>query len=92
MQSWKRKNFILVAKITSRCVRIVIEGPNEYHLNSRQLEDVDTLFRRQLGELAIIFPATIYDIILTRVYDRKELAQNYPEFSGWEQVEVRMIQ
>ena len=88
----RRKNFILIAEIAPKRVHRIIEGPSERDLTADQIQDVDALFHQRHGKLVSEFPATVYDTICTRASDREELVKDYPEFSGWEQVKVEMIQ
>ncbi|GEM_PF-2944232 len=86
-----RKNFILVAEITTGCVKIIVEGPDEKMLISRQLDNIDLATECKTNELFKQYSPDIYDLIRTRALDINDLKNDFPEFSGWDQAAREQI-
>jgi hypothetical protein len=85
MRKPEKRNFVIVAELHSRRVQAIIEGPDEKTVSNR-LDAVDTALLKKANELATRFPATAYDVVITRAQGLDDLRDAFPEFSGWEQV------
>lgn len=85
MRKLEKRNFVIVAGLHSRRVEAIVEGPDEKTV-SRGYEAVDTAILGKVNELAAQFPATAYDVVITRAQSLDDLRDAFPEFSGWEQV------
>ena len=85
MRRLEKRNFVVVAELSSRRVQAIVEGPDEKTVRDR-LDTVDTAILGKANELATRFPATAYDVVITRAQSIDDLRDAFPEFSGWEQV------
>lgn len=83
-----RKNFILVAEIASKGVKIIIEGPDERVVRKGELDKADTAIEQKANELFAQYPAHTHEIIITRASDIDDLKQTFPEFVGWSEVKI----
>lgn len=78
-----KKNFIIVAELKTRIVKAVIEAPGERGVSKTMLKKIDNAILHNTMELYQKFPAALYDVIVTRATDLKELKSAFSEFSGW---------
>jgi hypothetical protein len=91
MRRLEKKNFILVAEIETRRVQAIVEGVNEQAVRRRQLDEADAAILRRTSELDKRFPPDTYDVVIARASSLEDLKRSFPEFSGWEQVELETI-
>lgn len=82
----RKKNFILVAEITTRCVKIIIEGPNEKALKKGELVEADLAIEQKANKLFRKYPPHTHEVIRTRASDLNDLKQGFPEFFGWDMI------
>lgn len=81
-----KKNFIIVAEIESGRVKRIIETPSELGISGTARKKIDDAILEKVNELAKIFPASLYDVVITRSPSIVELQGDFSEFSGWKQV------
>ena len=84
MRDQVSRNFVIVAELNSRRVRTIIEGPDETQERGHH-DAVDQAILGKVTELSLQFPATSFDVVVTRAQSLKDLKNAFPEFSGWEQ-------
>ncbi len=82
----RKKNFILVVEIRTKCVKIIVEGPNEQALKKAQCEEVDLATERKANKLFQKYPPNTHEVIRTRASGINDLKQGFPEFSGWDMI------
>ena len=88
----KKKNFILVAEIMSNRVRAIIEGHDERFIKGKHLINADRILIHKMEELNTKFLYNIYDVMWCRAVNLDDLKRQYPELSGWENINVETIQ
>lgn len=87
----RKKNFILVAEIITKYVKIIIEGPNEQALKKTELVEVDMAIERKTNKLFQKYPPHTHEVIRTRASDINDLKQDFLEFSGWDTIASQQL-
>ena len=90
MRKLEKRNFVIVAELSSRQVQAIVEGPTEKAVADR-LVALDTAILGKANELAARFPAAIYDVVITRAQNLDDLKETFPEFLGWEKVRPELL-
>ena len=91
MKRLRLKIFILVAEIESRLVQKVVEGVSERNISGVRLEEFDAMMFQKVNALSRLYPPQVYDVMLTRAQSFDDLKTGYPEFSGWEKIQIEKI-
>lgn len=85
------KNFIVVAEIKTGTIKKIVEVLKKEGVRGIRSKDIDCALIQKAEELGREFPPTIYDTVITLSADFVVLQKGYPEFSGWEKVNIEKI-